>query len=299
MQSFSIRDIEHLTGIKAHTLRIWEQRYNVFTAKRRQSLHRFYDNEDLKKLLRISFLYHQGLKISKLAELSEPDIITQVQNTLVASGNYPQHVNRLLEAAMDFNAPGFAEILKNVKQEIGLEKCMTVLCYPYLKKLGVLWSTNSVIPAQEHFSSYLIQNMIIAETDLLGCEPKPAEIILCTPEGEYHELPLLYINYLLKKNGWATLYLGLNLKASDMKVVCETRHINTIYMHILTNFTGMDTEDYLRQLCLTLPEINIFVSGEGIQKIQSPNTQLRLLQSDQQIQDLMHPGAKSLAGHRF
>ncbi len=288
MQSFSIRDIENLTGIKAHTLRIWEQRYDVFTAKRRQSQHRFYDNEDLKKLLRISFLYHHGLKISKLAELSEPDIITRVQNTFTAAGNYPQQVNRLLEAAMDFNAAGFAEILKNVKQEIGIEKCITSLCYPYLRKLGVLWSTNSVIPAQEHFSSCIIQNMIIAETELLGSDPRQAEIILCTPEGEFHELPLLFINYLLRKNGWATLYLGINLKLSHMQEVCSTKQINAVYMHILTNFTGMETEDYLNQLCRSLPGKNIFVSGEGIQKTQFKSTQLRLLQSDQQIYNLIN-----------
>src|SRR6058998_3239253 len=106
MQSFTIRDIENLTGIKAHTLRIWEQRYPLFQPKRKESLHRIYDNEDLKKLLRISFLYHGGWKISRIASLSEEQILNEVHNVAI-NGSTSHLVSQLLEAAIDFNEAKF------------------------------------------------------------------------------------------------------------------------------------------------------------------------------------------------
>src|SRR4029078_13117315 len=114
MQQFTIRDIENLTGIKAHTLRIWEQRYHFFTPKRKESQHRFYDNEDLKKLLRISFLYHQGYKISRIAALSEDEIASSVANTQISEGSEFRFVTRLIEAAVDFDSAAFSAILDDI-----------------------------------------------------------------------------------------------------------------------------------------------------------------------------------------
>src|SRR5215204_1774106 len=158
MQSFTIKDIENLTGIKAHTLRIWEQRYRFFTPKRKESLHRIYDNEDLKQLLRISFLYNSGWKISKIANLSSDEVQDLVKNAEVGKENYRVFVNHLIEAALDFNEYAFIEQLNRIIETTGFEKSITEICYPFLLKIGHLWSTNNVIPAQEHFSSYIIQN---------------------------------------------------------------------------------------------------------------------------------------------
>src|SRR6478672_6586541 len=215
MQVFTIRDIENLTGIKAHTLRIWEQRYDLFTPRRKESQHRIYDNEDLKQLLRISFLYHSGWKVSKIAALSEGQITGLVNEATIGNINYRVFINQLIEAAIDFDEKRFITVVNQVTEKIGFEKCVVDLCYPFLVKIGLLWSTNNVIPAQEHFTSYIIQNKIIVETEKLEMGNTTPSIVLMSPKGEFHELPLLFINYLLKKSGWGTVYLGSNIQTDE------------------------------------------------------------------------------------
>src|SRR5881275_2161563 len=124
MQSFTIRDIENLTGIKAHTIRIWEQRYNFFKPKRKESQHRFYDNEDLKMMLRIAHLYHNGWKVSKIAALSQDRIIEEVRNAHVKAGDYSHFINKMIEAALDFDEPAFIEIMNDVIRKEGFENCI-------------------------------------------------------------------------------------------------------------------------------------------------------------------------------
>ena len=234
MQQFTIRDIEHLTGIKAHTLRIWEQRYGILIPKRKESLHRIYDNEDLKELLRISFLYHNGWKISKIASLNKDDIVKTIAGTEIDSKTYKSFIVRMIEAAIDFNEASFTDLLNELIGSIGFESCIVNVCYPYLERIGLLWLTNNAIPAQEHFSSYIIQNRIIAETEKLAPKTSQPEMVLFSPKGEYHELPLLFINYLLRKNGWNVVYLGSSV---DKAVVQELRHptIRYFFVHLITN----------------------------------------------------------------
>jgi DNA-binding transcriptional MerR regulator len=287
MQTFTIRDIENLTGIKAHTIRIWEQRYNFFTPKRKESQHRYYDNEDLKMMMRIAFLYHNGWKVSKIAKLSQEQITEVVRNTALKAGEYKNYVNKMIEAALDFNEDAFVETMEAVISKTGFEKCIVEVCYPYLLKLGLLWSTNNVIPAQEHFSSYIIQNKIIAETDKLTPRVRKPEIMLICPDGEFHELPLLFINYLLRKNGWSTVYLGTNIKTNEVVQVAALPDIKFLYIHLITNFTGLELDDYFENICRTFPDKMIYVSGEGLKVMQRKFTNLRLLLSDQAIYDFI------------
>ena len=288
MQQFTIRDIENLTGIKAHTLRIWEQRYHFFTPKRKESQHRFYDNEDLKKLLRISFLYHQGLKISKIASLSEEEIASRVANTEISEGDELRFVTRLIEAAVDFDSATFTAILDDIIAKTGFEKCITGICFPYLQKIGLLWSTNRVIPAQEHFSSYLIQNRIISETEKLPVSNKRPEIILVCPKGEYHELPLLFINYLLRKNNWSTLYIGTNIGREEIMELSAHSGIGYIYLHLVTNFTGMYADDYFEEICKTFPGKKVYASGNGATQVQRNFVNLRVLKSDREVYEFIN-----------
>jgi MerR family transcriptional regulator, light-induced transcriptional regulator len=290
MQVFTIKDIENLTGVKAHTLRIWEQRYDMFTPKRKESKHRIYDNEDLKQLLRISFLYHSGWKVSKIAALSESQITELVNQATVGNMNYRVFINQLVEAALDFDENRFVMILNQVTEKIGFEKCMVDLCYPFLVKIGLLWSTNHVIPAQEHFTSYIIQNKIIVETEKLDLGNKLPSIILMGPKGEFHELPLLFINYLLKKSGWGTVYLGSNIQTGEVAEVVNRPGIHYIYIHTLTNFTGLDVDDYFESLCKTFTDKKIVASGEGIQKIQRSFVNLMVLKTDEHIYNFIRKG---------
>jgi len=283
MQQFTIRDIENLTGIKAHTLRMWEQRYNFFKPQRKESLHRFYDQDDLKKLLRISYLYHNGWKVSKIAQLSEESILETVRKT-DGENNYPSYVAQLIEAAVDFDEHAFLLLINEIIDKIGFERCITQVCYPFLQKVGLLWSTNNVLPAQEHFSSYIIQNKIISETEkiIMAKNLKPEMVLYC-PKGEFHELPLLFINYLLKKNDWGTVYLGTNVSLPVLESITSVEGIRFIYFHLITNFTGLFIDEYLEQLCTKFADKRIVVSGVESVKAQRTFRNLTLLKKDEDI----------------
>ena len=284
MQNFSIRNIELLTGIKAHTLRIWEQRYDFFKAPRKDSKQRFYSNEDLQKLLCISFLYHNGWKVSRIAALSDEEIRTEANKIELGPTNYPTYLQKLLQAAIDFNEADFLRIVQQLIDNIGFEKTITEVCYPYLQRVGLLWDTNRVIPAQEHFSSYIIQNRVISETEKYSAVQNEApEIILFCPENEHHELPLLYINYLLRKNGWRVLYLGKNIKLEDLEEAAKIPGIKYLYLHLITNFTGFYIDDYFEKLRKTFPDKTIFASGKGIEQSERSFVGLKLLRRDDEI----------------
>ena len=186
MNHFTIKDIENLCGIKAHTLRIWEKRHQLVLPKRKQSKHRFYDNVDLKELLRISFLYHQGYKISTIAELSPEEIHHAVESTSPGEKNHEIFVHQLIEAGLDFDKERFEKIVNSLVLCIGLEKCISAVFYPFLHRIGLLWMTNNVIPAQEHFVSHIIRKKIICATDALETDSNsPSNIIVFAPSGEF------------------------------------------------------------------------------------------------------------------
>ena len=284
MQSFSIRNIELLTGIKAHTLRIWEQRYDFFKAPRKESKQRFYSNEDLQKLLCLSFLYHNGWKISRIAALSDEEIKAEAEKVELTPSNYPTYLQRLLQSAIDFNEADFLQTLNQLIEQIGFEKTIVDVCYPYLQRVGLLWDTNRVIPAQEHFASYIIQNRLISETEKYSQSQNDSpEIILFCPENEYHELPLLYINYMLRKYGWRVLYMGKNIKLADLSEAAKIPGINYLYLHLITNFTGLFIDDYFEMLRKTFPDKTIIASGKGIEQSERTFVNLRLMRRDDEI----------------
>ena len=287
MEYFTIKDIENLSGIKAHTLRIWEQRYNLFVPKRKDSQHRIYDNDDLKQLLRISFLYHNGWKISKIAGLSSAQIVEEVRKSEINSKTYKTFIIQLIEAAVDFDEISFVEILNQLTAKVGFEKCITDICYPYLNRIGMLWVTNNIIPAQEHFSSYIIQNRIIAETDKLSINNEAPTLLLFSPKGEFHELPLLFIFYLLRKNGWSVVYLGSNITKEVIKQFTENDEMKYLFLHLITNFTGWDADVYFEDLCKSFPNKQIIASGAAVHQVQRNFVNLKLLKSDKEIYEFI------------
>lgn len=283
MQQFSIKDVENLTGIKAHTLRIWEQRYRFFAAKRKQSAHRIYDNEDLKFLLRVSFLYHQGWKVSRIAALSEAQLLDAVQKILPGEATYPHFVAQLVEHALDFNEKGFVLLIDRLTEQIGFEQTMTGVCFPFLQRVGLLWMTGHLIPAQEHFSSYIIQNKIIAATEKWPLPAHPPQVLLFAPRHEFHELPLVYLHYLMRKWGWSVLFLGKNISLSTLQPFQQMASIEYLFVHLLTNLMQLDAETYLEQLVRLFPEKKIIASGSAIHQVQRQFTGVHLLQTDEAI----------------
>lgn len=281
MNFFSISDIENLTGIKAHTLRIWEQRYNLLNPKRKESRHRLYDNDDLKYILRIAFLYHNGHKISKIAGLSEDEIKRMALETTPGKENYQVFVNQLTEASIDFDQTRFEKILHNLVLHLGFDKTMVQILFPLLNKIGLLWMTDKVSPAQEHFASALVVKKLLIAID--GLDPPAAnpsrKVLIFAPEGEHHEIPLLFMQYLLKKTGISFIYLGVNVPVPVLHSFCMQHHITQLLCHLVTNLLSTDLNTYLKKIATKFPDKEIVFSGQQARKIDTPPPNVRLLKS--------------------
>ena len=279
MNFFSISDIENLTGIKAHTLRIWEQRHNLITPKRKDSKHRFYDNDDLKYFLRIAFLYHNGYKISKIASLPEEEIRRLALDVTPGKENYQIFVNQLAEASIDFEQNRFEKILHNLVLHLGFEKTVIQVLFPLLNKIGLLWMTDSVSPAQEHFASSIIMKKIIMAIDGLD-QPQVdglRRVLIFAPEKEHHEIPLLFMHYLLRKNKVPVVYVGKNASLKVIKEFCIQQKVSELYFHLVTNLSFNDINAYLAKVSSEFPDKRIFFSGYSVVKVENPSNNIELL----------------------
>ncbi|HEY4064578.1 MAG TPA: MerR family transcriptional regulator [Puia sp.] len=289
MNTFSIRDIENLCGIKAHTLRIWEQRYKILCPKRKAGNHRLYDNDDLKRLLRIAFLYHNGHKISALAKLDEQEICRLALSQPQSGGANEIFINHLMEASMDFDPELFDRILHNIILHMGFEKAITQVVYPFLKKIGLLWLTGNVIPAQEHFASALITKKLQVAIHGLDNPLKPPPdgrtVLLYTPGGEFHEIPLLFMRYMLKKNGIPTIYFGQSVCLETLQTYCSCRPVTHLYFHLVTNLLRCEPDQYLGKLTGLFPDKQIVISGTLGEGIRGEYPHLRILKSMEEMLD--------------
>ncbi len=280
MNRFTIKNIENLSGIKAHTLRIWEQRYNLIVPKRKESNHRFYDNEDLKHILRIAYLYHNGYKISKIAGLKQDELkkLSAGQKNFTSPAAL---VNQMIEAAIDFDEEQFENILLRAVEMFGFEICITNVVYPYFEKIGMLWLHDSAMPAQEHFASNIIRNKLIVRIDKLKKPENPDRgyTLLFTPEGEYHEIPLLFIYYLLKKNNVPVIYAGTSVSNNVIETLCDSKKIPSLHFHLITNFMNMEPGEYVTDACKRFSNKQIIMSGPVINSVTAMPSNFRMLQS--------------------
>lgn len=279
MQHFSIKDIENLCGIKAHTLRAWEQRYKLCVPKRKDSLHRTYDNDDLRELLRVSFLYHNGHKISKIAGLSQADIEKLVEESYKSNTNNETFIHQLVEAGLDFDKERFEKVINCLVLRIGIENCIKDIFYPFLHRIGLLWMTNHAIPAQEHFASHIIRKKIIVATDgLERSTSNKTNVVVFTPAGEYHEIPLLTANYFFRKYGNQTVYFGVNVALESLKYYLQYHTPQYLYAHIITYLNNSDLEDYIFSLCESFGG-KVVLSGPACKKIERKHSNLKIIDS--------------------
>lgn len=263
MSYYSIKDLEVLSGIKAHTLRIWEQRYNIISPKRTDTNIRLYDDSDLKLILNISLLNQNGYKISKIAEMTSDDMGQEVVSLTEKNLKYPEQVHALTLAMIDFEEEKFEKILSRNILQFGFEKTMINIVYPFLNKIGILWLAGSVNPAQEHFISNLIRQKLIVAIDgqSIHVAPTAKRIIFYLPEGELHEIGLLFAYFLAKCDARKALYLGQSLPLEDLKSAQNVFKADYIFTSFTSNVNGLDIQDYLYDLSKNFPEAEILVTG--------------------------------------
>lgn len=281
MNHFTIKDIENLSGIKAHTLRIWEQRYQLFIPKRKESKHRYYDNEDLKHILRISQLYHNGVKISKIAGLSDDSIRSMAMGKIEEQQSACSYVHQLIEASIDFNEDSFELILDKAFKQFGFESTIINVVYVFLERVGLLWLTDHMIPAQEHFASNIIRKKIIAKIELLKVTPVPSAhtYVLFTLEGEYHEIPLLLTYYLMKASGKRCIYMGVDLPFNNLKAYVTHKKPSHLYFHAITNLNEASVDEMAVQISQRFEEQQIVMAGPLTKELTQKHKNVHVLYS--------------------
>ena len=217
MKTYSIAQVEGLTGVKAGTLRIWEKRYNFLVPERTKTKIRYYSDPQLKLLLNVSILIDSGLKISKISKLSENEIYQRSQEVQLTGEVESAEIKKLTIAMMDFDESAFVDLLQTYSIRSGLTNMVTQLVYPFLHKIGILWGVNKLMPAQEHFISNLIRSrLIVGIEQVKPLKRLDKKAILFLPPGEYHEIGLLLSHFIFKNAGWKVYYLGANVPLENI-----------------------------------------------------------------------------------
>lgn len=272
MMRYSIRELEHLSGIKAHTLRIWEQRYGIIQPKRTATNIRYYSDADLKLILKIALLNQHGHKISKIAKMPNDELSNHFSSLMQDIGQHNFQISALTTAMIDLDEAGFEEIMmKNINYH-GFEKTMIDIVYPFLEKIGILWLSGSINPAQEHFMSNLIRQKIIVGIDQLG-KSHPSELghfLLFLPENELHELGLLFAHYILKKRGYKITYLGANVPLNDVIEIARFKKTDRIFSIMTSYPNNKKIKDFVNKLSSCLADVQIFLTGYQAVRINFP-----------------------------
>ncbi|WP_158798302.1 MerR family transcriptional regulator [Pedobacter sp. L105] len=265
MKKFSISDIENLIGIKAHTIRAWEARYNLVPPKRTPTNIRFYDEDDLKLLLNIVTLNEKGYKISRIAKMDKKQIADLVLQFQADWNNDTVQVLHLSDAILKYDEIAFSEILSGCIEEMGLIKTMDLVLFPLMKKTGMLWQTGAIDPSHEHFASNLIRDKLIVEIDKVvkPVKDKPKRFLLFLPEMEMHETGLLFARYLLKKCGMDTLYLGQEIPYADVKKVVTAYRPDYAFVVLTSLNLGKDINKIITKVMDHL-DIPLLVAGSLI-----------------------------------
>lgn len=282
MHSFTIRDIEHLTGIRAHTIRIWEQRYGLVKPGRKESHHRQYSTEDLKSLLRISLLYHQGHKISRLAAMSA----SEMDELILASGRQGDHyslINQMMEASIDLDEGRFKTVLQGLYDSIGIEQAIIRVVYPYFEKIGLLWMTGNVIPAQEHFASNLIRNWLLVHMPDPEKNTHEEPVLLICPPGEHHEIPLLFIQFLLRQSRRQTVNFGANTPLEYLQAWMDKQHEGIILVYLITNFVHDGPKAYLEQILRAFPDRQVIAAGPAFREVDLDTPRVKVMRTLQEL----------------
>ncbi|TXE14786.1 MerR family transcriptional regulator [Algoriphagus aquimarinus] len=288
MSNYSIKDLEQLSGIKAHTLRIWEQRYNLLKPKRTDTNIRYYDDVDLKLILNVAMLNTHGIKISKIAAMSSNDISQEIIRLTDQSMDHNDQIQALTICMIEMDEDRFEKVLSTNILKLGFEETVLDVIYPFLSKIGVLWQTGAINPAQEHFISNLIRQKLIVAIDGQMGKSQGKTFMLFLPEGELHELSILFSSYLIKKHGHKVIYLGQSTPQIDLISVYKIQQPDYLLTIITSSPSGDKMQDYLNMLGKEFRNSEIFISGlQALDQSLSIPSNLRLLTYAKEIKQVL------------
>ena len=263
MNSFTIKDIENLSGIKAHTIRIWEQRYSFLKPQRTDTNIRYYSSNEVKTILNIALLNKYGFKISHIDKMNEAELKEKILSLTGTLAQQERIVNELIQHMIDLDIDEFEKILDNYILARGIEKTILQIIFPYLEKIGILWLTDHINPAQEHLVTNIIRQKLIVGIEGVATPLRiNKSILLFLPEGEYHELGLLFLYYLLKSRGASVIYLGANVPMEDIDFVAKLKKPDYLYTHLSTVGNNFSFEKFIIQLNKRFTDMPIVISGQ-------------------------------------
>ena len=273
MANYSIKDLENFTSIKAHTIRIWEQRYKLLEPKRTETNIRYYTDEDLKKILNISLLYNNGLKISKIASLSENEIYEQAKDILHSEKqSSSEEIESIVRAISELNESFIHSALHRLYDEIGMERLYAEVLIPLLERVGVLWQVNTITVSHEHFFSNILREFLIVKIDgiKVNIYSKP-KVVLFLPEHEKHEISLLFYYYILKSRGYECYYLGQSVPYKDLVEFVERVQPEYLFSSLIAELPEEKFDRIIDGIQQIFPLDKVYIGG-----IQAKNFTSRL-----------------------
>lgn len=277
MSAYTINDLEKLSGIKAHTIRMWEQRYNLLKPMRSEGNQRSYDDNEMRKFLNISTLINDGAKISKVSKLSESEINSHIEAIITNSESKDiqinASINQLILAGINYNEVLFEKAFTNAVLKFGLKEAYQNVIYPMLVKIGLMWGKSDMIPTQEHFLINLIKQKLYTAIEQIPAPSQPKETwLLFLPEEEDHELGLLLSNYLIRSSNNKVIHLGQRVPYSNLKAVID--HVKPDYLQyfIVRQLPSDDLQELVNKMKTDFPKIKkcICASSYTISSIKLP-----------------------------
>lgn len=271
MTHFSIKDLENITGIKAHTIRIWEQRYGILQPKRTATNIRYYDADDLKLALRIALLNNYGFKISRIHEMSAEEMTSLIGKIADPDFRLQLQVNEMIEHTLELDPCGLEEKIDAFINKYGIEAAVERLIFQYLEKIGIMWITDRIDPLQEHVACNIIFRKIAAAADALESCKTGAAVLLFLPEGEIHDISLMYVFYLLRKARKNPVYIGANTPLQEVQRFLEHRAVSCLYTHLTAAAHPQQVQRHLQKLSESLPQqLPCYVSGAVLNGMELP-----------------------------
>lgn len=267
-EGYAIKDLEVLSGVKAHTIRIWEKRYGLLIPNRTDTNIRYYSDIDLRRIINVSLLVKNGFKISKVAKWDEYQLKKTVLEINGKSNSEPDYVERLILHMLNFDNVGFYRLASEIIAQKGFEEAVLKVFFVLFERIGTYWQVGSIFPAQEHYVTSILRQKLIAETDKIGVENRNGSTVLFyLPEGELHEMSLLFYSFLAQKYGYNVIYLGQFVPFDDLSKVQSHVKIDYVFTAFINPIYKEDLEKYLIKLKDTFQHQKVFITGWQVQQL--------------------------------
>jgi MerR family transcriptional regulator, light-induced transcriptional regulator len=265
MQAYQINDLERITGIKAHTIRIWEKRYGIIVPDRTSTNRRFYNDDQVRKLLNVTTLLASGKKISKIATLTEDEMYAIIQSGTPDNTTdqiCTAFINDLVKSMLSFDEAAFEKTFAAAVTRFGMYDAMINVVYPFLNKTGILWSINQTAPVQEHFATNIVRRKLLAAID--GVRPGLSDgkkYLLFLPTNEFHEIGLLLASYLIRSKGHEVIYLGQNVPQENISTIIPIIEPDYMLCFFIAALSKEDIARQIHYLADINPDVVLLVAG--------------------------------------